>query len=64
MYIQISPKAPNILELKLQESITMKQQRQIDRVLEKQIEKSGKIRLFIQMESRESKDAEILGCSS
>lgn len=60
MYVQISPKPPNILGFRLQGNITLKQQRQIGRILEKQIEKSGKIRLIIQMESRGSKDAESL----
>ena len=60
MDIQIISKPPNVLEFILQGNITMKQQRQIGRILEKQIEKSGKIRLLIQMESSESKDAETL----
>jgi hypothetical protein len=60
MYRQISHKQPNILGFKLQGNIAIKQQRQIGRILEKQIKKSGKIRLIIQMESRGSKDVESL----
>jgi len=60
MYFQLDAKSSNILAFKILGGVTKSQQKQICKVLEKQIAKSGKIRLFVLIESRRTLDAESL----
>lgn len=60
MYSQLDAKSSNILAFKIIGGVTKRQQKEICRVLESQIAKSGKVRLYLEIESRKTLDAESL----
>jgi len=60
MYRQLKEGSGNILGFKIVGGITKKQKKQICEVVEKQIRKSGKIRLFLVIEPRGKMDSESL----
>jgi stage II sporulation SpoAA-like protein len=60
MYRRLKESTGNILGFKIVGGITKKQKKQICEVVERQIRKSGKIRLFLVIEPRKNMDAESL----
>jgi len=60
VYFQLDAKSPNILAFKIFGGVTKSQQKQIYKALESQIAESGKVRLFLLIESRKTLDAESL----
>ena len=60
MYRQLKEGTGNILGFKIVGGITKKQKKQICEALEKQISKSGKIRLLLVVEPRGAMDSESL----
>ena len=58
MYFQLDAKTSDILAFKIIGGITKRQQKQICKVLESQIAESGKIRLYLLIESCRTLDAE------
>ena len=60
MYHTLKESSGNILGFKIVGGITKKQKKQISKVLENQIRKSGKIRLLLVIEPHKKMDAESL----
>ncbi len=60
MYFRFVEQAPNILGFNIPEDMSRKRQKQICAILERQIRKSGNVRLVLMLEPRKTTDVESL----